>query len=82
MISDIAMPDEDGYGLMRRIRALDAALGGTTPSIALTAYTRSEDRTKALSAGFTTHVAKPVNPADLIAAVANLGGPRRAAEQV
>jgi PAS domain S-box-containing protein len=72
LISDIGMPDEDGYSFMRRVHALDATSGGSIPSIALTAYTRSEDRTKALAAGFTTHVGKPVNPVDLVAAVANL----------
>lgn len=77
LVSDIAMPDEDGYGLMRRVRALDAARGGDTPAIALTAYTRVEDRTRALGAGFTTHVAKPVNPSDLIAAIARVGVPAR-----
>ena len=73
LVSDIAMPDEDGYGLIRRVRALGAARGGDVPSIALTAYTRPEDRTKAIDAGFTTHVAKPVNPPDLIAAIARVG---------
>jgi PAS domain S-box-containing protein len=72
LVSDIAMPDEDGYSLMRRVRALDPAQGGNVPSIALTAYTRTEDRTKALAAGFTTHIGKPVNPADLVAAIGNL----------
>jgi CheY-like chemotaxis protein len=48
------------------------ALHGSIPSIALTAYTRNEDRTKALAAGFTTHIGKPVHPEDLVAAVANL----------
>jgi PAS domain S-box-containing protein len=72
LVSDIAMPDEDGYSLIRRIRALDAAHGGAIPSLALTAYTRTEDRTKALAAGFTTHIGKPVNPRDLIAALSNL----------
>jgi PAS domain S-box-containing protein len=72
LVSDIAMPDEDGYSLIRRIRALDARHGGAIPSLALTAYTRTEDRTKALAAGFTTHIGKPVNPKDLIAALGNL----------
>jgi PAS domain S-box-containing protein len=72
LVSDIAMPDEDGYSLIRRIRALDPRQGGTIPSIALTALTRAEDRTKALAAGFTTHIGKPVNPDDLIAALGNL----------
>jgi CheY-like chemotaxis protein len=72
LVSDIAMPGEDGYALIRRMRALRPGEGGGIPSIALTAYTRTEDRTRALAAGFTTHVGKPVNPQDLVAAVANL----------
>lgn len=54
------------------MRVLDPAEGGGIPSIALTEYTRSDDRTRALAAGFTTHVGKPVNPEALVAAVANL----------
>jgi PAS domain S-box-containing protein len=72
IVSDVGMPDEDGYTFMRRIRALEPELAGRTPSIALTAYTRGEDKTKALAVGFTIHMAKPVNPDDLVAAVANL----------
>jgi CheY-like chemotaxis protein len=72
LVSDIAMPGEDGYSLIARMRSLGASEGGGIPSIALTAYTRTEDRTRALAAGFTTHVGKPVNPNDLVAAVANL----------
>jgi CheY-like chemotaxis protein len=65
IISDIAMPIEDGYLLMEQIRALPAASGGETPAIALTAYARSGDRAKALLAGYTLHVAKPVDPNEL-----------------
>lgn len=72
LVSDIGMAEEDGYALIRRVRKLRTDEGGGIPSIALTAYTRNEDRTKALAAGFTTHVGKPVNPDDLVAAVANL----------
>jgi PAS domain S-box-containing protein len=72
LVSDIAMPQEDGYAFIKRLRAMDPAEGGGIPSIALTAYTRNEDRAKALAAGFTTHIGKPVVPADLLAAVANL----------
>lgn len=60
------------YEFMRRLRALHPALGGGVPSIALTAYARGEDRTRALAVGFTTHIAKPVNPDDLLAAVESL----------
>jgi len=74
LISDIGMPDEDGYALLRRIRALAPERGGQIPAIALTAYARTQDRTAALLAGFQSHVAKPVEPAELIAVLANLAG--------
>jgi CheY-like chemotaxis protein len=73
LVSDIGMPGEDGYSFMQRIRRLSAADGGSTPAIALTAYTRAEDRTKALAAGYSKHIGKPVNHDDLRAAIANLG---------
>jgi PAS domain S-box-containing protein len=72
LVSDIGMPGEDGYSLIRRIRKLSPAEGGRTPALALTAYARSEDRTKAVDAGFQTHLAKPVQPSELLAAVASL----------
>jgi CheY-like chemotaxis protein len=72
LVSDIGMPEEDGYSFVRRLHSLQPADGGGIPSIALTAYTGVADRTKALAAGFTTHIGKPVNPNDLVAAVANL----------
>lgn len=74
LISDIGMPDEDGYALLRRVRALKPEQGGTIPAIALTAFARTVDRTAALLAGFQSHVAKPVEPAELIAVIANLTG--------
>jgi signal transduction histidine kinase/CheY-like chemotaxis protein len=74
LISDIGMPDEDGYTLLRRVRALKPENGGKIPAIALTAYARTEDRRTALLAGFQCHIAKPVEPAELIAVVANLAG--------
>jgi signal transduction histidine kinase/ActR/RegA family two-component response regulator len=74
LISDIGMPEEDGYALLRRVRALEPAQGGTIPAIALTAFARTQDRTAALLAGFQSHVAKPVEPAELIAVIANLTG--------
>jgi CheY-like chemotaxis protein len=73
LVSDIGMPGEDGYSFVRRVQSLELSEGGAIPSIALTAYTRIEDRNKALAAGFTTHIGKPVNPDDLVAAVENLG---------
>ena len=72
LISDLGMPGEDGYSLMRRVRALGRASGGALPAVALTAYTREEDRMKALAAGFTTHVRKPVRPDELVAVIAGL----------
>jgi signal transduction histidine kinase/ActR/RegA family two-component response regulator len=74
IISDIAMPGEDGYSLIRKIRALPAEQGGRTPAVALTAYARGEDAQRAFSAGFQMHLAKPVEPAQLATVVANLGG--------
>jgi PAS domain S-box-containing protein len=72
LVSDIGMPGEDGYSFMRRLRELRADDGGHIPSIALTAYARPQDRTKALAAGFTTHLGKPADPMDLVAAIANI----------
>ncbi|HYG80500.1 MAG TPA: response regulator, partial [Pyrinomonadaceae bacterium] len=66
------MPDEDGYDLIRRVRALPAEGGGGVPAIALTAYARDEDRTQALAAGYQLHVPKPVDMDGLIKAVAGL----------
>ena len=74
MVSDIGMPEEDGYALIANVRALDPAHGGQTPAVALTAYARSEDRLKALAAGYQVHVPKPVEPAALVTAVASLAG--------
>jgi CheY-like chemotaxis protein len=66
------MPDEDGYALIRCVRQLAPEDGGNTPSVALTAYAREEDRNRALAAGFQIHLAKPVEPAELVSAVARL----------
>jgi CheY-like chemotaxis protein len=70
LLSDIGMPDQDGYALIRQVRALPPERGGQTPAVALTAFARGEDRERALAEGFQLHVAKPVEPADLAAAVA------------
>ena len=72
LISDIEMPGEDGYSLIRRVRALEPDQGGRTPAIALTAYGRREDRLHAISAGFSMHVPKPVDPVELTTLVAGL----------
>ncbi|HEX8723617.1 MAG TPA: PAS domain S-box protein [Pyrinomonadaceae bacterium] len=74
LVSDIGMPEEDGYDLIRRVRALAGERGGTIPAVALTAYARAEDRMRALRSGFQMHVPKPVEPAELITVVANLAG--------
>jgi PAS domain S-box-containing protein len=72
LLSDIGLRGESGYDLIRRIRALPPERGGRVPAAALTAYARGEDRRKALSAGFMLHVAKPVEPSELVTVVAAL----------
>ncbi|QRO01724.1 PAS domain-containing protein [Archangium violaceum] len=72
LVSDIGMPGEDGYALIRRVRALPPERGGQVPAAALTAFTRLEDRTRALAAGFQVHVPKPVDPTELVMSLANL----------
>jgi signal transduction histidine kinase/CheY-like chemotaxis protein len=81
LMSDIGMPGEDGYALIRKVRALPAERGGRTPAAALTAYARDEDRKRALAAGFQAHIAKPFDPRELVAAVTDLRSylPARAA---
>ncbi len=74
LISDIGMPGEDGYALMRKVRKLPESEGGNVPAIALTAYARAEDRMKAIAAGFQMHVAKPAEAAELLTMVASLTG--------
>ena len=75
LISDLEMPGQDGYSLIRRVRALAAADGGATPAIALSAYGRPEDRLRAIEAGFNMHVPKPVDPGELTAIVASVAAP-------
>jgi signal transduction histidine kinase len=74
LMSDIGMPGEDGYSLIRKVRSLSAANGGRIPAAALTAYAREEDRQRVLAAGYQMHVAKPISSSELIATVANLAG--------
>jgi PAS domain S-box-containing protein len=74
LISDIRMPDEDGYDLIRKVRTLESESGGRIPAVALTGYARFEDRMRVLSAGYQMHVAKPVEPTELAAVVASLTG--------
>jgi signal transduction histidine kinase/ActR/RegA family two-component response regulator len=72
LVSDIEMPGEDGYSLIRKVRALASDAGGRTPAVALTAYGRTQDRTLSLTAGFNMHVPKPVDPGEFTAIVGSL----------
>jgi PAS domain S-box-containing protein len=72
LISDIGMPGQDGYDLIRQIRALPADRGGGVPAAALSAYARTEDRRRALNAGYSMHLAKPIEPGELVDVVASL----------
>ncbi|HEV7300331.1 MAG TPA: ATP-binding protein [Tepidisphaeraceae bacterium] len=74
LVSDIGMPGADGYELMRQVRSLPATQGGRTPAIALTAFARTEDRTRAMRAGYNVHLSKPTESTELVAAVASLAG--------
>jgi PAS domain S-box-containing protein len=74
LVSDIAMPGEDGYELIRRVRQLEPARGGDVPAAALTAYATAGDRMRVLLSGFQIHLPKPVEPAELAAVVASLAG--------
>jgi PAS domain S-box-containing protein len=77
LVCDIGMQEEDGYSLIRRLRATEKKEEGVLPAVALSAYARSEDRTKAIRSGFQIHLAKPVEPAELLAVISSLA--RRAA---
>jgi PAS domain S-box-containing protein len=72
LISDLGLPEEDGYSLIAKVRALPAERGGQMPAAALTAYVRAEDRMKVLRSGFQLHVPKPFEPAELVTVVENL----------
>ena len=74
ILSDIAMPDEDGYSFIGRVRALPHNEGGATPAAALTAYAREEDRKQALAAGYQMHIAKPIGAGQLVTMIAKLAG--------
>jgi CheY-like chemotaxis protein len=78
LVSDIGLPDEDGYALLRRIRARPADAGAWIPAVALTAYATGDDARRALSAGYQMHLAKPVDPARLVRVVEDLSGWSRA----
>lgn len=74
LVSDIGMPIEDGFALIKKVRARPLVQGGKIPAVALTAYARSEDRATALRAGFNAHVAKPIDATELVAVLASLCG--------
>ena len=74
ILSDIAMPDEDGYSFINRVRSLPQKEGGNTPAAALTAYAREEDRRQALAAGYQMHIAKPIGAGQLVTMIAKLAG--------
>jgi CheY-like chemotaxis protein len=73
-MSDIAMPDEDGYSLIRKVRSLPVERGGETPAAAVTAYARDEDRERAIAAGYQIHIAKPISSGQLVMTIARLAG--------
>jgi len=72
LVSDIGMPEQDGYSLIRNVRARENGTGGHVPALALTAFARSDDRRRAIGAGFHMHLSKPVEPAELVTVVASL----------
>ena len=74
LVRDIGIQEEDGYSLIRRLRALEKREEDVLPALALSAYARSEDRTNAIRSGFQNHLAKPVEPAELLAVVSSLAG--------
>jgi CheY-like chemotaxis protein len=74
ILSDIAMPDEDGYSFIGKVRSLPREKGGETPAAALTAYARDSDRREALAAGYQMHIAKPIGATQLVTMVARLAG--------
>jgi signal transduction histidine kinase len=80
LVSDIGMPEQDGYTLIRKVRSLEPERGGQIPAVALTAYARSEDRLRALTAGYQMHVPKPIEPIELVMVVASLTGRVRSSD--
>ena len=72
LVSDIGMPDEDGYTLIKKVRQLDSNRAQKIPAVALTAYATDEDRMRALDAGFQTHVAKPIEPEIFVTSIASV----------
>lgn len=76
IVSDIGMPHRDGYSFIKDVRALSLAEGGKTPAVALTAFARSEDRTRAMLSGFQVHLSKPIEPRELVATIKSLTSDR------
>jgi CheY-like chemotaxis protein len=74
LVSDIGMPDEDGYSLIRKVRSQPPELGGNIPAAALTAYTTAEDRMRAIQEGYQLYLPKPIEAAELATVVARLAG--------
>jgi CheY-like chemotaxis protein len=74
LVSDIGMPGADGYDLITRIREMEREHGGRIPAVALTAYAGEDNRDRAIAAGFTAHVTKPVGPASLVRVIADAIG--------
>jgi signal transduction histidine kinase/ActR/RegA family two-component response regulator len=74
IISDIGMPERDGYQFIKDVRGLHASQGGRTPAVALTAFARSEDRTRAMLAGYQVHISKPIEPEELVATIKSQAG--------
>jgi CheY-like chemotaxis protein len=85
LISDLGLPGEDGYSLIRQVREKESREGGFIPAVALSGYARIEDKARARAAGYQLHLAKPVSPLELADAVAGLagrdGGPRPAPDE-
>jgi PAS domain S-box-containing protein len=81
LVCDIGMPEEDGYSFIRRLRTLEQSQESALPAVALSAYARSKDRTKAIRSGFQNHLAKPVEPTELVAVVRGLAGRKDAGVQ-
>jgi CheY-like chemotaxis protein len=77
LVSDIQLPGEDGYALLRRLRGLPPEVGGRVPALALSADSDGDDADRALAAGFQLHLCQPVQPSTLVGAVAALPGKRR-----
>jgi len=82
LVSDIGMPFQDGYAFITKVRQRSPERGGLLPALALTAYARDSDRVQALRAGFQLHLSKPVEPVELIRAVAQLAGREKMLESL